>query len=241
MIIAPAAWAMHMQCISSSVPAYVGTQCSLRTDVCCCVIYLHGHIYSASVCPVAIANGPGTAQHRLRHLFSNTTCLVAAGTLQQQQQSYSSWQQLQQRQQQGQMTGSPLLAAYSQVSTLNHPSTIPLQLEDNAVRDAAGNVLLDNINSNLVTLNSRESQHGALVLGASSEHGPASCWDLTVGKVRLHTNIDSESGLCSAVGASQQASLRPSSCDCPLVGWLLIGDHVNSMELHPHSIASSCS
>lgn len=114
--------------------------------------------------------------------------LLYAGSLQQQQQqSYTTQQQRQSwlQQQQQQMTGTPITAACSQVPSLQHPSTIQLQLDDNKVRDAAGNVLLDNIDGNVVALNPKESQYGALVFGASSQQGPASCWDVNVGSVSI--------------------------------------------------------
>jgi hypothetical protein len=86
------------------------------------------------------------------------------------------------------MTGqaAPAAAAntgVSQVPVLDHPSTIPLHLDGETVKDAAGNTVLEQL-SGLASLNVRESKHGALVFGAASQHGPACCWDLTVGKVR---------------------------------------------------------
>lgn len=122
------------------------------------------------------------------HISSSQPCATfLAGAVQQQQQSYSILQQQQyqqsQQQQQSMTSASPLLAACSQIPTLRHASTIPLHLDGDTVRDAAGNVLLNKLNHKLVTSNLRESQHGALVLGASSEHGPACCWDVIVGSV----------------------------------------------------------
>jgi hypothetical protein len=108
---------------------------------------------------------------------------------QQQQQQAAAWVQAQQWRQQAGMTGQTPLAAAAHpgasaaaVPTLDHPSTIPLRLEGDAVKDAAGNTVLEQLSS-LASLNVRESQHGVLVFGAASQHGPACCWDLTVGKV----------------------------------------------------------
>ncbi|KAF6261130.1 hypothetical protein COO60DRAFT_1637031 [Scenedesmus sp. NREL 46B-D3] len=70
------------------------------------------------------------------------------------------------------------------VPSLDHPGSIPLRLDGDAVKDAAGNTLLEQLSS-LASLNARESAHGALVFGAASQHGPACCWDLTVGKLKF--------------------------------------------------------
>lgn len=70
--------------------------------------------------------------------------------------------------------------------SLDHPSTIPLSIEGDVVRDAASRVLLDRLHPKLA-LNSSLSQYGALVLGAASEQGAAHAWDLTVGRVRRQT------------------------------------------------------
>uniref|UniRef100_A0A383VUE9 Uncharacterized protein n=1 Tax=Tetradesmus obliquus TaxID=3088 RepID=A0A383VUE9_TETOB len=114
---------------------------------------------------------------------------------QQQQQQTAAWAQAQQWRQQAGMTGQAVPAAaaaaaaapgsgVAAVPTLDHPSTIPLHLDGDAVKDASGNVLLQQLSS-LASLNVRESQHGALVFGAASQHGPACCWDLTVGKLKF--------------------------------------------------------
>lgn len=66
--------------------------------------------------------------------------------------------------------------------SLDHPSTIPLSVEGDVVRDAAGNVVLDRLHPNM-TLNPAVSKHGALVFGARTEQGAADAWDLTVGRV----------------------------------------------------------
>jgi hypothetical protein len=91
------------------------------------------------------------------------------------------------------MTGqaAPAAAAntgVSEVPVLDHPSTIPLHLEGDTVKDAAGNTVLEQL-SGLASLNMRESKHGALVFGAASQHGPACCWDLTAGKVRAQQRL----------------------------------------------------
>ncbi|WIA20165.1 hypothetical protein OEZ85_006014 [Tetradesmus obliquus] len=113
---------------------------------------------------------------------------------QQQQQQTAAWAQAQQWRQQAGMTGQAVPAAaaaaaapgsgVAAVPTLDHSSTIPLHLDGDAVKDASGNVLLQQLSS-LASLNVRESQHGALVFGAASQHGPACCWDLTVGKLKF--------------------------------------------------------
>lgn len=66
--------------------------------------------------------------------------------------------------------------------SLEHPSTIPLTVEGDVVRDAEGRVLLEQLHPNL-QLNSSLSRFGALVFGARSANGAAHAWDLTVGRV----------------------------------------------------------
>lgn len=109
---------------------------------------------------------------------------------QQQQQALLPQQQQQQEFSSISMTG-PLpmrlqptsLPAAGDGPSLDHPSTIPLSIEDDTVQDASGRVLLDRLHPNMA-LHSSLSQYGALVLGAASEQGAAHAWDLTVGRVR---------------------------------------------------------
>lgn len=107
---------------------------------------------------------------------------------QQQQQALLSQQQQQFSSSSITMTGAlpqqrPLsLPSAAEGPSLQHPSTIPLTVEGEVVRDAQGNVLLDKLHPNLA-LNSTISKYGALVFGASSERGAAHAWDLTVGRV----------------------------------------------------------
>jgi hypothetical protein len=125
---------------------------------------------------------------------SDSSSRPALPQQQQQQQQAAAWAQAPQWRQQAGMTGqaAPAAAANSGVAavpSLDHPSTIPLHLEDGTVKDAAGNVLLEQLSS-LASLNVRQSKHGALVFGAASQHGPACCWDVTVGKVSRYKHLD---------------------------------------------------
>jgi hypothetical protein len=74
------------------------------------------------------------------------------------------------------------LPAAADGPSLDHPSTIPLSVEGDVVRDAQGNVLLDRLHPNM-SINAALRQYGALVLGASSERGATHAWDLAVGRV----------------------------------------------------------
>ncbi|KAF8055925.1 RFS2 [Scenedesmus sp. PABB004] len=94
--------------------------------------------------------------------------------------------QQQQQQQRGSsgMTGSAAAPPGGGVPSLDHPSIVPLQLDGDAVRDACGRVLLERASARL-SLNPRESRHGALVFGASSEQGPAASWDVVLGQLKF--------------------------------------------------------
>jgi hypothetical protein len=149
-------------------------------------------ILHASLCMICSASS-------LHCLYCLPSCLLSGSPLP--SSSPQQWSQQQQQQaaiipqQQpfSSMTGPPLrvqpvppqlapAAAAAGAPSLEHPSTIPLTVEGDVIRDAEGRVLLEQLHPNL-SLNSSLSRFGALVFGARSANGAAHAWDLTVGRV----------------------------------------------------------